>query len=145
MGAAGSTNSQDLSADGADNIEIVTKTENIAGRYTFIDFENGSGEMVLAVICVLLVVATAGFVYIKRKGKQKKKNHQIEMHRLRAVNTPLSVQTLPLPECKIAPDFHVSMFDPQVAKKHLDEIRKQSALFGSRMDLLEARVFRAEI
>ena len=145
MGAAGSTNSQDLSADGAENIEIVTQTENIAGRYTFIDFENGNGETVLAVICVLLVFATAGLVYIKRRGKKRKMNHQMEMHRLRAANTPLSVQDLPLPECKIAPDFQVSVFDPQVAKRHMEEIKKQSAQFGSRMDLLEARVFRAEI
>jgi len=115
----------------------------MGGKYTFIDFENGSGETILAVICVLLIFATGGFIYIKRRMRKRKMTHQMEMNRLRTANR--SVEDVPSSECKIQPDYQVSVFDPQVAKRHMEEVKKQSALFGSRMDLLEARVFRVEI
>ena len=143
MGAAGSSNSQELSADGAENIEIVTQTENIAGKYTFIDFENGSGETILAVICVLLIFATIGFIYIKRRMRKRKIAHQMEMTRLKTANR--GVEEVASSECRVKPDFQLSVFDPQVAKRHMEEVKKHSSLFSSRMDLLEARVFGGEI
>ena len=143
MGAAGSSNSQELQADNAESIAIVTKTENIAGKYSFIDFESGSGETILAIICVLLIFATIGLVYIKRRMIKKKLEHRMEMSRLKTGNR--GAEEVAFPECRVKPDFQMSVYDPQVAKRHLEEVKKNSAQFSSRIDLLEARVFKGEI
>ena len=143
MGAAGSSNSQQLQADNAKSIEIVTETQNIAGKYSFIDFEGGSGEIILAIICVLLIFATIGLIYIKRRMIKRKLEHRMEMSRLKTGN--MGAEEMSFPGGRVKQDFQMAVYDPQVARKHLEDIKKNSAQFSSRIDLLEARVFKGEI
>ena len=67
----------------------------------------------------------------------------MEMTRLKTASR--GVEEVASSECRIQPDYQVSVFDPQVAKRHMEEVKKHSSLFSSRMDLLEARVFGGEI
>ena len=143
MGGAGSSNSQKLNADNAESIEIVTETRNIGAQYSFIDFQGGSGEIILAITGVLLVFAISGLVYIKRRFIKRKLQHRVEVARLKDMNRcdeEMSVQG-----SKAKQDFQVAVYNPKLAQKQLEDIRTINSHVSSRVDLLEARVFQGEI
>ena len=143
MGGAGSSNSQKLNADNAESIEIVTETRNIGAQYSFIDFQGGSGEIILAITGVLLVFATAGLVYIKRRFIKRKLQHRVEIARLK--DGSRCDEEMPFPGGRAKQDFQMAVYDPKLAQKQLEDIRKKSSHVSSRVDLLEARVFQGEI
>ena len=143
MGGAGSSNKQILSADNAKSIDISTETQNIGAKYTIFDFEGGKGEITLAVFAVLLVFAITGLIYIKRRFIKRKLQHQRELERLKGRKKV--DEEMPVQQSKPKQEFEMAIYNPKLAQKQLDEMKSVNSQFGSRVQLLEARVFQGEI
>ena len=143
MGGAGSSNSQQLSADNAKSIDISTETRNIGAQYSFIDFQGGRGEITLAILGVLLGFAVTGLIYIKRRFIKRKLEHKREVNRLkerRRVDEEMPVQ-----QSKAKQEFEMAVYNPKIAQRQLEDMKSINSNFGSRVELLEQRVFKGEI
>ena len=143
MGGAGSSNSQKLSADNAKSIEISTETRNIGAQYSFIDFQGGKGEITLAVLGVLLVFAVTGLIYIKRRFIKRKLQHKREVERLKDMNRV--DEEMPVQSSKAKQEFQMAVYNPKLAQRQLEDMKSINSHVSSRVDLLEARVFKGEI
>ena len=144
MGGAGSSQKQTLSADNAKSIDISTATNNIGAKYSIFDFEGGKGEITLTIFAVLLVFAILGLIYIKRRFIKRKLQHKREVERLRGRQKV--DEEIPSQQSKPKQDFEMTIYDPKVAiKQQLEEMKSVNSQFVSRVQSLEARVFKGEI
>ena len=97
----------------------------------------------MAVTGVLLVFAVSGLVYIKRRFIKRKLQHKMEVARLKDMNRV--DEEMPVQGSKAKQDFQMAVYNPKLAQKQLEDIRKINSHVSSRVDLLEARVFQGEI
>ena len=143
MGGAGSSNSQTLSADGAQSIDISTDTKNIGAQYSIFDFQGSMDEMALAVLIVLLLFAITAVIYIKRRFLKRKVEHKREVDRLKDLKKV--DEERPIQQTRPKQEFEMAVYNPDWSQRQLENMKSLTSSFSSRVDLLEQRVFQGEI
>ena len=139
MGGAGSSQTQNLSADGAKSIKILTDTQNVGAKYSVFDFEGSLDELAVIVLIISLLLALTFVIYIKRRFIKRKLQHSEEVRRLKDVKS--IVEEKP---CQQTKGYEMAVYNPDWSKKQLENTKSLSD-FSTRLELMEHRVFGGEI